>query len=148
MVMAMRNSLILLPLLLSATPAFAQAAPPSIQLPRELTDPEEQMRLAGKLQAISSAVMNIRIGDVSAALEGREATPRERNMTLGDLARQKDPTFDRDVAHAVATVGPKVQRSLQVLNRALPQVLSEADRLQRSVERAVSNLPDPNYPVR
>lgn len=144
----MRTYLIALPLLLCTTPAFAQAAPPSIQLPRELTDPEAQMKLAGKLQALSKAVMNIHVGDVSAALQGREATPRERNMTVGDLVRQKDPNFDRDVAHELATVGPKVQQTVQSLNRALPEIMRDVDEAQRSLERAVANLPDPNYPVR
>jgi hypothetical protein len=145
----MRKKLILLPLLLvSASPALAQDDSSSFQLPRELTDPAAQMKLVGKLQALSSAVMNMRIGDVSAALEGREATPRERNMTVGDVVRRKDPNFDRDVAQAVATVGPKVQHTVQALNRTLPQVLRDVDRAQKSIERAVANLPDPNYPAR
>src|SRR5436305_3385265 len=125
MVAVMRRAVLFIPLLLSAIPAFAQEGPPAIQLPRELTDPEAQMRLAGTLQALSKAVMNMRVGDVSAALEGREATPRERNTTLGDLVRRKDPNFDRDVAREVATVGPQVQRSIQAANRALPQIMND-----------------------
>ena len=144
----MRKPLILLPLLFAATPAFAQDSSAPIQLPRELTDPAAQMKLAHTMEALSSAVMNIRIGDLGAALEGREATPRERNTTVGDLVRRKNPNFDRDVAREVATVGPKVQRSVQALNRALPEVMRDVSQAQKSVERAVANLPDPAYPVR
>ena len=144
----MRKTLIILPLLLSASPAVAQEAPPTFQLPRELTDPEAQMRLAAKLQAISSALLNVRVGDVGAALEGREATPAERNVTVGDMIRRKDPNFDRDVAREVATVGPKIQRSVQAINRTLPRVMRDVADAQRSIDRAVSNLPDPTYPQR
>jgi len=144
----MRKTLIILPLLLSASPAVAQEAPPTFQLPRELTDPEAQMRLAAKLQAISSALLNVRVGDVGAAIEGREATPAERNGTVGDMIRRKDPNFDRDVAREVATVGPKIQRSVQAINRTLPRVMRDVADAQRSIDRAVSNLPDPTYPQR
>ena len=48
----------------------------------------------------------------------------------------------------VATVGPKVLQTMQTLNRTLPQVMHDVDDVQRSVERAVANLPDPTYPQR
>ena len=143
----MRKALVLLTFLLSATPAAAQDAS-AIQLPRELTDPAAQMKLARTMQAVSSAIMNIRVGDLGAALEGREATARERNTTVGDVVRRNDPNFERDVARQVATVGPAVQRSAQAINRALPEVMRDVAQAQRSVERAVANLPDPTYPVR
>ncbi len=148
MVIPMRKSLILLPLLLVATPAVAQEAPPIVQLPPELTDPAAAMKLARTMQAVSTALLNIRVGDMRAALEGREATPRERNETVGDIVRRKDPNFDRDVQRKVASVAPQIQRRMQAINRALPQVMQDVDDVQRSVERAVSNLPDPNYPRR
>ena len=88
MVIPMRKSLILLPLLLVATPAVAQEAPPIVQLPPELTDPAAAMKLARTMQAVSTALLNIRVGDMRAALEGREATPRERNETVGDIVRR------------------------------------------------------------
>jgi hypothetical protein len=144
----MRNILVVLPLLLSATPALAQSAPGTIALPSELTDPQSAMKLAGKLQALSNAIMNIRVGEVSAALDGRAATPRERNMTVGDYVRRKDPNFDRHVQEKVASLGPKVMTTMQSLQRTLPQVMRDVDDAQKSLERAVANLPDPNYPQR
>jgi hypothetical protein len=146
MVIPMRKTLFLLPLLFSATPAFAQEAP--IQLPPELTDPAAQARVAMKLQGIAHALLNVRIGDVGAALEGREATPAERNVTIGEMVRRKNPNFDRDLARDVATYGPKLQHSMQALNRALPRVMQDVADAQRSLDRAVSNLPDPSYPRR
>jgi hypothetical protein len=148
MVMPMRKTLIIVPLLLSASPVFAQEAPPAIQLPRELTDPEAQMRLAAKLQGVANALMSVRVGDVGAAIEGREAAPAERDTTVGDMIRRKDPNFDRDIARGVATYGPKIQHSMQALNRALPRIMRDVEDAQRSIDRAVSNLPDPTYPQR
>jgi hypothetical protein len=144
----MHKSFLVLPLLLCASPAFAQEAPPAIQLPPELTDPAAAMQMARTVQALSTALLNIRVGDMRAALEGRDATPAERNMTVGDIVRRKDPDFDRHVQEQVATVGPKIQRSMRAINRALPELMRDVDDVQRSVERAVSNLPDPSYPRR
>src|SRR5205823_10119109 len=137
-----------LPLLLGASPAFAQDAPPAFQLPPELTDPEAQMRMAARLEGIANALLNVRVGDVGAALEGREATPAERSATVGDMIRRKDPNFDRDVARGVATYGPKIQHGMEALDRALPHIMRDVDDARHSLERAVANLPDPTYPRR
>ena len=144
----MRKILIFLPLLLGATPAVAQDSASAVQLPHELMDPQSAMKLAAKLQALSNAVMHIRVGEISAAIDGREAGPRERNMTIGDLVRKKDPDFDRQVQEKVASIGPKIIRGMQTAQRTLPQVMHDVDDAQRSIERAVSNLPDPTYPQR
>jgi hypothetical protein len=141
----MRKELLILPLLISASPAFAQPAP---QLPPELTDPATAQRLAGAMQAVSDAFLNMRVGDIQAALEGRPATPAERNMTVRDMARRDDPDFDRHFAHNMAKVGPTMQRSMQALNQTLPVVMHDLKDVQRSIERAVANLPDPTYPNR
>jgi hypothetical protein len=144
--MAMRKILIALPLLLCATPVFAQEAPPGI--PPELTDPATVHRLAGTMQALSQALLNIRVGEIRAGLEGRDPTPLERNVTLHDLARMKDPNFDRQYQEQVASVGPQLERSMTAMQRTLPKVMHDLKDVRRSLERAVSNLPDPTYPER
>jgi hypothetical protein len=143
----MRTTLILLPLLLCASPALAQEAPPP-QLPPELTDPATFQRLAGQMQALSQALLNVRVGGIEAALEGREATPREKHMTVGDLARRKDPDFDRHLQQRMAAVGPQIQRSVTAINRALPEMMRSVEEAKRSLDRAVANMPDPDYPKR
>jgi hypothetical protein len=85
---------------------------------------------------------------VKAALEGREASPQERNMTVGDLARRDDPDFDRHLHQQMANVGPMVQQSMQTLNRALPAMMKGLHDAEKSLDRAVANLPDPTYPRR
>jgi hypothetical protein len=143
----MHKALIVLPLLLCASPALAQQAPPPL-LPPELADPATAQRIAGTVEALSDALLNVRVGGIRAALEGREASPRERDITVGDLARRNDPDFDRRLHHQLATVGPKIQQGVTAVNRVLPEVIQDVDDAQQSLERAVTNLPDPTYPRR
>jgi len=41
-----------------------------------------------------------------------------------------------------------MQRSMQALNQALPQIMSDLKQAQKSLERAAANMPDPTYPRR
>jgi len=141
----MRKILILIPLLLGSTAAYAQPVP---QLAPELTDPATIHQLAGTLDQLSRALMNIRVGEVRAALEGRDATPRERNMTVGDYARRNDPNFDRHLHQQIASVEPQVQRGVRAANQALPAISQAIDDAERAVDRAIANMPDPTYPRR
>jgi hypothetical protein len=141
----MPKSLLILPLLLCASPAFAQAAP---MLPPELTDPATAQRVVGMLQGVSDALLNVHVGEARAAIEGREPTARDRNLTVGDLARRNDPDFDRRLHQQIAEAGPRLQQGMQAVNRALPEVMRSLQEAQQSLARAVANLPDPTYPQR
>ena len=148
----MRPSLILPLLSLCAAPALAQtsaprapAEPPVIQLPPELADPASADRLADAMQSMSQALLDLKVGRLQAALEGREATPADRNLTVRDLARRNDPAFERRLQQRIAEARPKMERSLKALNEALPEVTEDLQRAQRSIERAIANMPDPNY---
>ena len=140
----MRKSLILLPLLAAATPAVAQPAPPPP--PPPFADPAIADRLADAAQALSRAVLDMRVGGLKAAAEGREASPAEKNMTVRDLAR--DPDLDRKIDRQIAEARPKIRQGMRALNESLPQVMQSLQQAQRSIERALSNLPDPSYPNR
>jgi hypothetical protein len=147
----MRKSLLLVPLLLCASPALAQPVPPPPpppQLPPELTDPATFQRLAGQMEALSHALLNVRVGGVEAALQGRDPTPQEERTTVGDLARRKDPQFDRHLQQQMAAVGPQIQRSMKAINRALPEMMRSVEDARRSLDRVIANMPDPDYPRR
>jgi hypothetical protein len=141
----MRTHLALIPLLAIAGPAMA--APPP-QLPPQLTDPAAAQRLTNVMQALSSAFLNVKVGGVEAAIEGREASPQERNLTVRDIARRDDPNFDRNFQRQIAEVGPTMQRSVTALNQALPEVMKSLHEAKKSLERAAANMPDPTYPQR
>ena len=139
----MVKKLILVPLLLCASPAFAQQAPP----PR-VADPAVADRLANAAQAVSDALLNIPVGDLKAAAGGRRATPDEKRMTVRDLARRDDPDFDRKVQRQIAEARPMVRQGIKAVNESLPAVMQSLQQAQKSIERALANLPDPTYPQR
>jgi ABC-type transporter Mla subunit MlaD len=145
MVVPMRKTLFLLPLLGFATPALAQPAP---QLPPELTDPATADRLADAMQGLSQALLDLRVGEVRAALEGRHASAAEKRMTVRDMARRDDPNFDRHVQQDIANVRPMVRQSMNAVNQALPAMMQGLAQAQQALERAVANMPDPTYPRR
>src|SRR6184192_3850501 len=142
----MRKSLILLPLLLCAAPALAQS--PAPQLPPQLADPALADRLANAAQLLSKALLEVRVGELKAAAEGREATPAEKNMTVRDLARRHDPDFDGKIDRQIAEAKPMVRQSMKALNDALPAMMQGLEQAQKSLERALANMPDPTYPKR
>jgi len=149
----MRTSLALLPLLVVAAPAVAQPLPPPpppaiMQLPPELTDPATADRLTDAMQSLSQALLDMRVGNIKAAIEGRRASPAERRMTVRDLARRDDPNFDRRLHQQIAAAKPKLQQGIRAMNQALPEVTEDLQRAQVAIERALANMPDPNYPRR
>ena len=142
----MRISLVVLPLSLCAAPAMAQPAPNPI--PRALTDPATVHRLTDSMQSLSQALLDMRVGNIQAALEGRAPTPAERDLTVGDLARRNDPQFDQHLQQNIEAARPKIEQSVRALSEGVPQVTEDLQRARKSLERAMSNLPDPNYPRR
>jgi len=137
-----RKSLILLPLLLAATPAVAQ--PASVQLPPELTDPATADRLTDAMQALSNILLDLKIGEAKAALEGRQATAAEKKQTIRDVTKIDDKNLKRRMAE----MKPQLQQSMKAFQKALPELMSSMDQAQKSLERVTANIPDPTYPKR
>ncbi len=146
----MRLALALLPFAICAVPALAQDAPPTAPAaPKPLQVPPETVdRLADSMQSLSQALLDMKVGGVQAALEGRKATRAEGKLTVRDLGRRNDPNFDRNIEQQIASARPMLEQSVRALNEALPQITQDLQNAQRSIERAISNLPDPNYPRR
>ena len=144
----MRKSLIILPLLICASPALAQDRSTEIKLPRALADPATADKLARTMDGLTKALLDLKVGEVQAAVEGREATPAERNLTVRDLARRDDPNFDRNVRRQIAEAGPKMARGMKALSDALPAITKALDDASRTIDRAAANMPDPTYPKR
>ncbi len=143
----MRKTLILLPLLLLASPALAQSEPP-IKLPPELTDPAMADKLARTMDGLSKALLDVKVGEVEAAAEGRQATPAERNRTVRDLVRRDDPNAERDLRRQVAEAGPRIAQGMKAISDAMPAIMKALDDAGRAIDRAAANMPDPTYPRR
>ena len=144
----MRAKLTILPLLLCAAPAAAQTPPAAMEVPRELTDPATAEKLSRAMQALSRAFLNLPVGEVQAAIEGRKPTAREKKMTVRDVGRADDRNFDREFQQQMANTRPMIEQSIKALTSALPSMMQGARQMEQSLERAISNMPDPTYPKR
>ena len=145
----MRLLLIAVPLTLIASPALA--APnhsPVPQLPRQLTDPalaDQMGRVAG---ALTRALMNLPVGEIQAAIEGRPATSADQRRTVGDIAGRNDPYLDQRIERQATQSGVAIQAGARAMAAALPSIMQSIDRAADEIDRATANLPDPNYPRR
>ena len=146
----MRVSLVLLPLSLAASSALAQSAPPppAFQVPPQLTDPAMADRLANIMQSLSKSFLDLPVGEVEAAIEGRTPSSAERRLTVRDMGRRNDPDFDRKVERQIAEAKPMMRQSMKALSDSLPQMMQGLEHAKEALDRAVANMPDPNYPKR
>jgi hypothetical protein len=143
--------LVAIPLLLCATPALAQVAAPAapaqpevIQVPPQLADPANVDKLANAMQAMSKAFLDLPVGNVQAALEGRRPTAGDRHRTV----RSETGLSERDLNAKIAAAKPQIEQAVKAMNQALPEITRDLEHAQQSIERALSNMPDPTYPRR
>lgn len=145
------------PALIAATllsaPAAAQAVAPATVNPttdiaRQIADPTTADKLARAMQALGKAFLELPVGELQAALEGRPAAPADKRITVRDLGRRDDPQFDRRFAEQMANARPMVQQSLKAIGQALPAITQSLKQAGDAVERAAANMPDPTYPRR
>ena len=135
--------------LLIATPAMA--APPQVPtLPPVLTDPAMADKVGRVAGALTRSLMNLPVGEVEAAIEGRPVTREDRRRTVRDSIG--DPAVEQRIADQAASSGRTVQVVSQAASKALaaslPAILQAVEGARHEIERAVSNLPDPTYPRR
>lgn len=143
----MRLLLIALPLALFAAPAMAQPSN-APQLPRELTDPAMSDKLGKMAGALSRALLDLNVGEVQAAVEGRPATEADRRRTVRDMAARGDPNIERRIERQAATSGAAIQAGARAMTAALPAIMESVDRAAAEIDRATANLPQPGYPRR
>jgi len=148
----MRAFQFVLPLALVASPALAQTrpAPPpeTIAIPPELTDPAMADRLGGMMQALSKAFLNLPVGEIAAAAEGRPPTQAERRQTIRDVGRKQDPNFERNLDRDLAASRVTMQAGMKAFATALPAIMKGLTEAARAIEQATANLPSPVYPKR
>ncbi len=142
----MRKAFLALPMIALAAPAVAAPPPPEFAVPPQIADPATADRLAGIAQAMSKAFLDLPIGEVQAAAEGRQPTPQERSLTVGDVARRDDPNFDRDFSRKIAEARPMIHQSMKAFNDALPAITRSLAEAATAIKRAADNMPQPYDP--
>ena len=151
----MRAFQLILPLALAASPALAQtkpapatAAPGTITVPPALTDPATTDRLARMMQAMSKAFLELPVGEIEAAAEGRPATRADRRRTVRSAGRAEDPNFERNFNRDIANSKPMIEASMKAMAAALPAMMKGLSEAGRELDKATANIPVPNYPKR
>jgi len=144
----MRVYLLAAPLVLTASAAFAAPPPPPpeapIEIPPQMTDPHFIDRLMDMSDALSRAFLDLKVGEVEAAAEGRPATAADRDRTVGQVVRISPQELDRQIAEA----RPKVEAATQALARELPRISRSLSDAARALKRAADNMPQPYDPNR
>ena len=141
----MRALLLALPLALAAVPAHA-APREAPQLPPELSDPAMADKLGRVAGVLTKSLMDLPIGEVEAAIEGRPATPADRAKRIRDEVG--DPYLEQRVAAGAAQSGRTMQAATKALVASLPAIMGALGQVEQELERAVANIPDPTYPRR
>ncbi|HEU5481613.1 MAG TPA: hypothetical protein VFU80_00770 [Sphingomicrobium sp.] len=143
-----RTPLFAIALIVSSAAYAAQAPQPAepeeIRIPPELTDPRFVERIAGMTEALSKALLDLPVGELQAAAEGRPATSADRRRTVRDVSRLSE----RDVEQQIAQARPRVEAAMQAFARALPAMTKALSEAADEVERATANMPQPGYPRR
>ncbi len=142
----MRAILILVPALLGATPALAAQPGPAPVLPPVLTDPAMADQLGRVAGAVTRSLMNLPVGEVEAAIEGRPVTREDRARTVRDSIG--DPYVEQRIANEAAASGRTMQAATKALVGSLPAIMGALEGARAELERAIGNLPDPTYPRR
>jgi hypothetical protein len=143
--MIMRPLWIALPLVLTPVPAFAAPAA-SPTLPPEFSDPAMADKLGRMAGALTKALMDMPVGEVEAAVQGREPTPADRAKHVRDEIG--GPAAERNVEARVAASGKQMQAMSKALVDSLPSIMQSLDQAEKQLERAAANIPDPTYPRR
>jgi hypothetical protein len=152
----MRHLLILLPIAALASPVAAQAPAtppatqpaPEIRIPPELSDPAMTDRVLDMLGPLSKALMNLPVGEIQAAAEGRPVTSADRNRTVRDVAGAGDPNFEANFQRDIAASRVTMQAGMKAMVAAMPAISRALGQVASEIERATANLPSPTYPRR
>ena len=142
--------LLILPLLSLATPALAQAYPVPAPgpIPPQMMDPALPAQLGRMAGALTHAFMNLPVGELQAAIEGRPPSPADRRKTIGSETGRDNPYVEQDIQRDVASSAGAMQSSARAMQRALPAIQQALGQAAAAIERETANLPSPNYPRR
>lgn len=127
-----------------AAPAAAQAAPAQPPIPRELTDPALIGRLTDAMQALSKAFLDMPVGEVEAALQGRRPNAADRRRTV----RSEAGVSERELKQQITEARPQLEAGMKAMAAALPAMMKGLGEAQRELEKAAANVPRPDYPRR
>ena len=142
----MKALYLLVPAMLAASPAAAAPPPEATanEMARMLNDPKIAEQLGAVAQALSKALLDIRVGELQAAAEGRAPTDADRRRTVRSETRMSE----REIEAKIAEARPAMQAGMKALAQALPAMMKGLEAASKEMERAMANAPRPDYPKR
>ena len=147
----MRAFMVLAPLVMLAAPAAASEPEKDFQIPAELTDPAMAETLGRMLGSVTRVMLDLPVGELQAAVEGREASTADKRRTIRDMAG-RDPDIERKVERQVADAVPRMQAAMKAMAASVPAMAraleQAAEQMEGSIDRATANMPTPGYPKR
>lgn len=142
----MRVALLALPFAILATPVVA--APPADQdvakVQQVLNDPQWADRMTNVMVAMSKAFMNMPVGEVEAAVQGRQPTPADKRRTV----QSETGMSEQQLQQKIEDTRPQIEAGMRAMAAALPAIMKGFSDAQREIERATANVPRPDYPKR
>jgi hypothetical protein len=149
---SMRSLFAFTALALVAAPAAAEPASDNdFEIPAELTDPAMAETLGKMLGALTKVMMDMPVGEMQAAVEGREPTAADKARTVRDIAG-RDPDFERKMQQQIATAMPRMQATMKVMAKSLPVMAKRMEKvveqMEGTLDRTTANIPQPGYPKR
>ena len=141
----MRAFLIALPLAFAASPAVAAPEATPV-VPQELSDPAMADKLSKMLGPLMKAMMEMPIGEIEAAVAGREPTAADKSRKVRDAVG--GPDAERQLQANIAAAGPQMRAMQKALVASLPALMGTLSGMEKELEKATANLPDPTYPKR
>ena len=125
----------------------AAAAPETSKIEQALRDPATADRIDRSMKALTDALLDLKVGELQAAVEGREATPADRALTVRELERRGggDP---ESLRRQIREAGPAIAKGMNALASALPAMTGAMEDLEKALDKIAANVPDPTYPKR
>ena len=142
----MKAYFLFVPALLAAVPAAAQPAgdPDIAEVTQILNDPRMVDQMTAVTRALSKAVLNMPVGEIQAAVEGRPATPADKARTVRTETGMSEQELDTQIAAAQ----PAIRSGMKAMSNAIPAMMKAMTGVAEEMERAIANMPDPTYPKR
>lgn len=149
------RALLLIPVLVLASPAIAHQSPPqayagrpegpAFAVPPEIMDRRLPDQLGRRAGAVMQALMDLPVGELQAAIEGRPVTPRDRHHTIG---AEVGPGAARHAEQAVTSKAQAVQSTARAIQSAIPALQQAIGQILAAVDAGAANLPSSAYPRR
>ena len=140
----MRALMVLAPLVMLAAPAAAAEPEKDFEIPAELTDPAMAETLGRMLGSVTRAMLDLPVGELQAAVEGREPSTADKRRTIRDMAG-RDPDIERKVERQVADAVPRMQAAMKAMAASVPAMArtleQAAEQMEGSIDRATANMP-------